>query len=997
MLIRSNFGSWACALAVCLWSIALTNSKLHACPQVEPPDGSNANQQQQDAQTEFDAALDAMEQYIQETQVRNETASQDDRVRFSFANWEWKRVIEWFAEQTNMNLQPIADPPQGTFTYISDEDYSLTEAMDILNDHLFRKGYTLVRNRRTLKLAQLNRDFPSELVEEITPEKLDERGRFEILRCRFDLSGLDMNEMERQIRNLTDRNVGESVPYYAANFIVVRDTGEKLRMIRELINMARELKTQKFSTYTLKNVGFEEAMTIIRPLLGMNGNSMPDGSLTVVSQPLSNDIFVRGTERRIQEFLDAVRIVDVPAERMTVGSEAPVLRQYTVRSDPELAFKVVQTMLVGRDVKADLDTRLSAIFIYGREADHEIVAEVIRTIESGDGSLKEFELRNLTTSVAIEALQNLFGIDPADTTATRKSPIFYADKSSSRIIIRGTPTDLMLAQSMIEMLDRDTGLAGNGIRPNTVRIDANDRQMDRVQAILEDLWPSTNRQNRLQIIMPEERRSRTRRSLLPPVPSHETLPGEHETTEDNDQSINTSSRLGPSPRRPTIPTRFVSTSWTSTASEPTQLDEPIPAAAKPADQPQDEVGRTSAEQLDDSYKPAPQRPSVPGAPVTVRFTDAGIIITSDDLDAVEDMRLLIQEVISGSSVSALPQVYYLQFRGANETKGMLDSILGIGGSGGGGNMFGNLIGGAMGNMFGGGMGDMMSGLLGGGGGGETAGIELEGTVTTVADVRNNALVIWGATENDLELLDVLIEFLDTEEAPHAPSLLGQTYYIPIMYREPEEVEQIVRAQMGPSIRSSGGGDGQADALRAQMQMMQQLQQMLGRGGRGGGGGQSNDEEKPKAALGIDRTNRALLVTGPRYIYEEVSRIVRLCDQPPYNPNHKAEYYKSEYNVPIQDIVTILQQLDPSIRVVLGNADLQQQSNQQQQQRPQTGQQNQPQMGQPTQMQFNPQQMMEMFRNAAGQRGGQQGGGRGGRGGQQGGGFNQGGGRGGRGG
>ena len=694
----------------CLIAWTIAGSSLSAVAQLPATQNSSDRTdhvQDVDDDAELEDWQNELNQHIEQTLARRELLAQDDTIRFSFANWEWKRVIEWFAEQANMNLQPIADPPQGTFTYISDESYDITTAMDILNDHLFRKGYTLVRNRRTLKLAQLGRDFPSELVEEITPDKLDERGRFEILRCRFDLTGLDMNEMERQIRNLIDRNVGESVPYYAANFIVVRDTGEKLRTIRELINMARELKTLRVEKYTLGYVGYEEMMTIVRPLLGMSGNAMTDGTLTLVNEPLGSVVYIRGTEARIREFLDIVAKVDVPAERLATNIEAPSLAQYTVRSDPELAFKVVQTMLVGRDVKVDLDTKLSAIFVFGRADDHKIVADVIRTIESGDGSLKEFELRNLTTSEAIEALQNLFGIDPADTAATRKSPIFYADRTGNRVIIRGTPNDLTLAQSMLDMLDRDLGLGGAGIRPTTVRIDANARQMDRVQAILEDLWPSSNRPNKLQMVMPEERRQRTRPSLLPPVRPFQlpddTDDGEEETTGDDQRIQSGSFNFGP------VNQQLASTVW-SAAMLSLWYDEPIPPASKPAET-QDEVGRTSAEQVDDGYKPPPPRQSVPGAPITVKFTDEGIIITSDDLDAVEDMRRLIQDLVSGSSSLALPQIYYLQFRGANETKGMLDSLLGIGGSSGGGKKFGNLIGGGMGKMFGGGGGGQVGGVL----------------------------------------------------------------------------------------------------------------------------------------------------------------------------------------------------------------------------------------------------------------------------------------------
>ena len=170
------------------------------------------------------------------------------------------------------------------------------------------------------------------------------------------------------------------------------------------------------------------------------------------------------------------------------------------------------------------------------------------------------------------------------------------------------------------------------------------------------------------------------------------------------------------------------------------------------------------------YRPPAKQKSVPNAPIEFRFTEYGLTVESDDLDAVDDIEAAIASFLGESTEVQMPALFPLQYRDVQEMQQLLESILGLSGGGavGGGEGGGNPLAGMMNNMLPGG--DLLDGLLGGGGAADI-GSALEGEVTFGGDVRFNELWVTGATASDLVMITSLIDYWDRPEGEIKPCLL----------------------------------------------------------------------------------------------------------------------------------------------------------------------------------------------------------------------------------
>ena len=162
-------------------------------------------------------------------------------------------------------------------------------------------------------------------------------------------------------------------------------------------------------------------------------------------------------------------------------------------------------------------------------------------------------------------------------------------------------------------------------------------------------------------------------------------------------------------------------------------------------------------------------------------------------------------------------------------------------------------------------------MLGGGAGGGGEG-DLEGDVRFGTDLAFNLIYVSGATGKDLDEISALIDVFDQRDPPHRIEF-EKTYTIDIIHRDPQEVKDLVQNQISDRVdtgESQGGG--QKNDQQKMMQMMQQLA-----GGKKGGGNTASEQKKPKCKLGVDLQTSKLLVTGPKFIYEEIALIVMDLD------------------------------------------------------------------------------------------------------------------------
>lgn len=815
--------------------------------------------------------------------------SNGNSIQFSFDKADWKDVIPWFAEQTGYSWQPISEWPEGTFTLSDDQNYSPMEALDQINYalRLRQPPYTIIRNRNQLILTEASQPLPEELIETITPAQLDQRGDYEIVTCHFSLGDIDVATVEQDLR------LAISQPYQqfakvlpSANEFHARDTGANLRKVRDTIVAMTKRKATSFSTYALKFYDPEQFLMVSRRLLGIADEAYQreDGSLVIVVDPSSNRLILKGTPTAIDEFKSIAAVVDVQAKEEELNTERPYLKNYPIFTDPEIARKVMETMLDGTDATVGQDETTGAIILRGRKEHHELAAETIATLRGESGTTKIIQLENSSASTILSAVQSLMNLTTDG--ENPKGPKLLANTLQNYIVVRGTPAEIFETTETILQLDQAQQLDPDRVRTNARIIKMAPSKRDDLIDAVEDYWPATGRKNSLRIIMPEDRKkaigglrrfgspnsdsqelqqSDIEDLLAPPLePSARDEAPSAPSSDGNNKNDKVQTRHSTKPIA-SPPSAFA-------ASGLTHLTNLFLTSAV-AYQPQEEAEPSPSGNSD--YIPPESRTSVPGSPVVIKGTAFGILIESDDLDALDDLEtILLQEVGEEGTDQGLT-VFYLKYKKAASIKSAIEMMFGLGGgsSGGGG---GDLLSGIVGNMAGGGAGDLLGGVLGGGTSSSGAVISLEGDVQVGMYVPLNLIYISGATQSDLEVIQDAIDTFDQPTAPQDPELAGQFYAIEIKHRDPEEVMTRIQNLMADYIQTDEQAQ-QSDSGNAPEQMAKMMRRMAGGGGDDGGSEPAQDQ--PKIRLDLDEETDQILITGPEFIYKQVKALVQQIDTP----------------------------------------------------------------------------------------------------------------------
>ena len=833
------------------------------------------------------------------------------KIRFNFVDEEWKDVIEWFAEEAGFGVfYGPTGPPPGTFTYFDSIERDVVGALDFLNSYLavLSPPHVLVRNGTQLVLVNESGTFPPHLIKRVTENELAELGEFEVVSCEFDLGKLNGDVMASQIReDVSDVHLDGFVFVQAANRLAIRERVRVLRRFKEWIDFAKaQLNVIQMATYQVKYIEPESLLFNLRPLMDIAEGAFEteDGSFRFSVQPLGNTIYLKGSPDSIDEFERIAAMIDIEFIDGDQTAEKPYLHVHRISGDPEVVFQVIQTLLDGEpNVKLDQDATNGNLYLMAGKSIHDRVSAALLTM-GGDQNFTIIPVRNITPSEAVSTIEDLLGIDSFDPEATG-GPKLVADSDNDRVLVHGSPQEIAMVQKMIEEIDK-VATEDDGPRQRTQVLRMSERQADKVMDFfqIDGIMDSMGRgKNRLNLIMPNDRKSFNNRNRF-----QRNVPPSRDQNDDAGSS-NRSDRTRTSMPRSnaqyeTTVVRPRSNFYFTSYQEPQGADE-FPDQIGQTTEP-NSTGSTGVEE--------PQ--TIPGAPVTIRWTEQGIVVHTEDLDAGDDVRNTILDIIGEEGEAEMPSLFYLQFRMAAEVKTLLDHILGLesgGGGGGGAGGIGGLLGGAVKNAVGGAAGGALGDLLGGGGGGgfgdSSAGaIELEGEdVSLITDARNNILIVIGATSNDLDFINDLIEILDVDSPPHEYGLGGDTYAIAILHRDPMEVKELVEVQLSRffNTQNAGGQRNQNVEQQIQQQVLRQLQG--GRKNAGNQGGGNSNAEQPKATLGVDETNGSLLVTGPKFIYVKVRDLVEKLD---VKNNNTTATIKPK-NGSAQMTVKLLQQLFPN--------------------------------------------------------------------------------------
>ena len=334
-------------------------------------------------------------------------AKAEPKLRFNFRFQRWSDVLEWFAQQADLSLVLDAPPP-GTFNYNDDRQYSVAEAIDLLNGVLLTKGYTLIRRERMLIVVNLADGIPESLVPRIELSDLDKRGKFEFVSVLFPVGQRDVEEIVKEIAPLLGPR-GKSLPLPKTKQILVIDTAGVMRAIDAVIESippsekpsTTEPEKPQLVVYPIKSADPDAAVKVLEAL-------MPDGRF--VRDPKANQISAYATptqQAAVGRVLEQMQTTDRPADQQS-RFEVYVLDE----GDPKQSLATLQPLVP--NARLSIDPTSKKLAVWGAPADHEIIKKAVSQLgQAGSGSDdRQVEVYRLTKADPVSAQALLLNLVP---------------------------------------------------------------------------------------------------------------------------------------------------------------------------------------------------------------------------------------------------------------------------------------------------------------------------------------------------------------------------------------------------------------------------------------------------------------------------------------------------------------------------------------------------------------------------------------------------------
>ena len=845
-----------------------------------------------------------------------------EKMSFNFRFAPWELVMKMFAEEAGLTLD-MATPPPGTFNYYDKGKYSVTEALDILNGYLLQKGFVLVRRDQFLVVLNIDNPIPPNLIPQVLPEDLATHGKNELLSVIFSLNGQDLATAAEEVKAMLGPQ-GKVVTLAKANRLLVMDIGANLRRINVLLNGAEgegPVGASGFKAFQLKHISATEAEKTVRDLFSLAPRSRTSTSTTSRTPTSSSSSYYRPDDRRDDQRRDdqrrddrgqpypvpmaptpakervtlatdlrtnslmvtasaadiaiveqAIKTIDVADASGRSGSAAdggqPQLEVYSlVTADPTIVATTLNSLIPGLTINEDLKAK--KLHVYASPGDQRQVRSIINQLDgTASETVSVFPLKRSDPVQVVGTLRSLFVGRRED------MPSIEADVAGKRLVIRGTAEQLVQIRTVLQQLGEDgQGGAGlNGVGEGPIRtLSAGKRDPRDLISLVERIWSTSTDRNPIHVVVPSAISPATRNipeRRVPSAPPSESGGEEDEELQEDDVTAGAIVVDEPKPvaKEPPGARPTSDASFDDLLRELMELlDEEAKekSAVKPAGK---SITKTAASTPNADGDANPERRTTGKAsklPIAISANGNNLIISSDDLEALDRLERLIQSLTqSSSSTGTRWTVFYLRSADAAETATMLGHLFPTGSvskTSTDSTLMGSLTSGF--SSLGGSLMDM-TGLNS---------LGKDTALRIIPEPRSNALFISG-TDDQIRQVEDVLKILDAAEMPESLKDRSQ-HMIALEYADVHDVHEIVKDVYKEEIEGQGNPFGMGS--RSGSRDINPLAMMMG----GMAGGQSGRGQKgPQLTVGVDNRTNTLIVNANDKLFKQVETLVKSVDE-----------------------------------------------------------------------------------------------------------------------
>lgn len=798
----------------------------------------------------------------EELKARPDTAG---RVRFNFTGQAWPSVLQWYADVAGMSLD-WQELPGDYLNLVTQRSYTLDEARDLLNRHLFARGFTMIRQGELLSVVNLKK-LDAGIVPRVDPADLDRREPYEFVKLSLPLDWLMADALVEELKPMLSP-YGKLTPLAATNRLEAIDAVVNLREIVAVLRDEQSGGSQErlVREFVLKFAKASEVVEQLQTLLGMEGKPAgaakpgspeqamqmqqqmqqqmqamqqqqqqqggkpsgppkpkPETSLVVNRQ--RNSVLVRAPADRMAIVAQAIKTLDVPLSEgePLLGNVARMQVYRLANIDPEPLVKTLEE--IGRldpSARLQVDKANRSIIAYAPLADHVTIRALVEKL---DGSGRRFEvitLRRLDAEYVAGTIDFMLN-GPKEKTQRRNPFEWNPWGSSSKPKEDEKPHPFRV--------DAD-------VQFNRLLLFANDVELEEVRKLLVKLGeippdqqnPSTMRVLDIPAGPETDAWLERLRAMWPNVaPNPLVLPPKNETN----QPKPTDQPAKPSDKRTSVPAGRLHLADFPREGEPA-------SGQTPANAPSD----TSAKQ------PPAAAPADKSAPVVIsRGPDGRLVLSSSDTKALDRL----EELISQSSPPSKTDfhIFRLKYAWASGVASLLKDVFKEDDQERRTNPFwwepppDDS--------------DKQLGRL-----------SKRRPLKIISDADTNSILVLNADAGQLKRVEELVQFYDRVEPTDARSV-RKTETITLRYTQAKVVAETIK-------------DVYRDLLSEKDKAMQSNQRRTERSftyifdmGKG-----DNEQKAPTfkglLSVGVDDVSNSLIVSAPLYLFEDVSRLIDKLDQ-----------------------------------------------------------------------------------------------------------------------
>lgn len=450
------------------WLLALAcvtcGSSFLLAEQKNAPDSGKSQAEQELEKNSVDSENNVRKQSEAEKQTQA-----TKQLEFSFDRVPWRDVLNWLAEESKLALH-VAELPTGTFTYVSDTEYTPAQALDRINLFLIPEGFALVRSKDLLSVIGLSDERSLQKLDAmatlIDASELDQREDHEVVKCLLDLNDVTPSAAASEIRQI--KLFVEPVVLSDSQQLLMTGTAKQLRSVRAVLGVmqaAAESRKPSVEAFHLEHIRLTDFLDLAGTHLGIAPGRTSNEHMSISTDETGTELLVSGKTEALELLGLLINKLDTEKNAEPQRPLDHVLRSHSVK-DENLAqvFEVLQTVLVDRPIRLSMEASTNSIIALANEEEHKIIENTIEELKGEDVEFQIVQLQRMDPYQAITLLSEMFNI--ADPSSRRPTDLkLDADPQKRQLFIRGPSQRVAELREAIERLDNPDPSTSNRVVP----------------------------------------------------------------------------------------------------------------------------------------------------------------------------------------------------------------------------------------------------------------------------------------------------------------------------------------------------------------------------------------------------------------------------------------------------------------------------------------------------------------------------------------------------